>query len=239
MNHRYLGMNHKYLGINWIDLMKINTHLKIKTKIKIRLRLKIKMNTYIWVGINPYKCLGFRSQREIKKINNWKYCNWRKRQILWVFLNKHIYELCEKWVSHDGNYVYTRFEELRTRSSEVLFTREYKRILSEEKSNTYIDIDELKIFKDFSSKDITTLKTKTKTKDMDKAIPKTKNMDKTVTKTKTEDKDMLGKINNKIRIINKTSTILAEIKVKVKMKIDAIIDDALNVTWNMICKKIE
>ena len=74
---------------------------------------------------------------------------------------------------------------------------------------------------------------------MDKAIPKTKNMDKTVTKTKTEDKDMLDKINNKIRIINETSTILAEIKVKVKMKIDAIIDDALNVTWNMICKKIE
>ena len=68
------------------------------------------------------------------------------------------------------------FEELHTRSGEVLFTREYKGALSEEKSNTYIDIDELKIFKDFSSKYITTLKTKTKTKskDMNKTIPKTK-----------------------------------------------------------------
>ena len=107
---------------------------------------------------------------------------------------------------------------------------------------------------------------------MDKTIPKTKtktkDMDKTIPKTKIEDKDMLDKINNKISIINETSTILAEIKVKLKKKykliyesmcelqddiysddswlrlvelnkIDAIIDDALNVTWNMTRKKIE
>ena len=83
----------------------------------------------------------------------------------------------------------------------ILFTRQYKGNLSEEKSNTYIDIDGLKIFKDFSSKDITIPKTKTKTKtedkDKDKTIPKTK--------TKTEDK-----INNKISTINETSTILAK-----------------------------
>ena len=86
----------------------------------------------------------------------------------------------------------------------------------------------------------------------------------TIPKTKTEDKDILDKINNKLSIINETSTILVEIKVKVKKnikliyesmcelqdeiysddswlklavlnKLDAIIDDALNVTWNMIC----
>ena len=97
-----------------------------------------------------------------------------------------------------------------------------------------------------------------KTKDMDQAIPKTK--------TKTEDKDMLDRINNKISIINETSRIIAKIKVKLKKKtkliyetmyelqdeiysddswlrkvelnkIDAIIDDALNVIWNMIRKK--
>ena len=97
-----------------------------------------------------------------------------------------------------------------------------------------------------------------KTKDMDQAIPKTK--------TKTEDKDMLDRINNKISIINETSRIIAKIKVKLKKKtkliyetmyelqdeiynddswlrkvelnkIDAIIDDALNVIWNMIHKK--
>ena len=65
----------------------------------------------------------------------------------------------------------------------MLFTREYKGTLSEEKSNIYIEIDELKIFKDFSSKDITILKTKTEDKDIDKIIPKTKNMDKTISKT--------------------------------------------------------
>ena len=72
---------------------------------------------------------------------------------------------------------------------------------------------------------------------------------------------MLDKINNKISIINETSTILVETKdelnKKIKLiyelmcklqddlwlrlvklnKIDAIIDDALNVTWNMIHKK--
>ena len=91
---------------------------------------------------------------------------------------------------------------------------------------------------------------------MDKIIPKI------------EHEDMLYKINNEISLINKTSTILAEIKVKLKKKyklisesmcelqddiysddlqlrlvklnnIDAILDDALNVTWNMICKKKE
>ena len=90
-------------------------------------------------------------------------------------------------------------------------------------------------------------KIKNKTKDMDKIIPKT------------EHKDMLVKMNNKISIINKISTMLAEIKVKLKNKyesmcklqddlwlrqvelnkLDAILDDALNVIWNMICEKIE
>ena len=133
--------------------------------------------------------------------------NWGKTQIAWIFFNKHIYELCEKWIYCDGNYAYTRFEELRTRSGEVLFTREYKGVLSEKKSNTYINIDKLNIFKDFSSKDPTTLKTKNmdksplKTKDMDKTIPKTKDMDKTMPKT--ENKNMLDKTNNKISKIIK------------------------------------
>ena len=45
---------------------------------------------------------------------------------------------------------------------------------------------------------------------MDKIIPKKEN------------KNMLDRINNKIRKINETSIILAEIKVKVKMKIKLI-----------------
>ena len=89
---------------------------------------------------------------------------------------------------------------------------------------------------------------------MDKIIPKT------------ESKNMLDKINNKISIINDTSTRLSETRIKLKKKyklisesmfelqddiysddlclrlvklnkLDAILDDALNVTWNMIHKK--
>ena len=89
-----------------------------------------------------------------KKDYNWKNDNWKIRQIVWVFWDDdRISELCEKWVDHDGNYAYTRFEELRTRSGEVLFTRECKATASKDKSDTYIDIDELQMFKDFSIKD--------------------------------------------------------------------------------------
>ena len=79
---------------------------------------------------------------------------------------------------------------------------------------------------------------------------------------------MLDKINNKISTISEMGTMVTKIKVKVKKKIkliyesmneleddlysddlwltqaklnkiDAIIDDALNIAWNMISKKIE
>ena len=59
-----------------------------------------------------------------EKHYNWKNGNWTIRQIVWVFWDDHhLSELCEKWVHYDGNYAYTRFEELRTRSDEVHFTR--------------------------------------------------------------------------------------------------------------------
>ena len=120
-------------------------------------------------------------------------------------------ELCEKWIYLNGNCAYTRFEELRTRSGEVLFTREHKATISKDKANTYIDIDELKMFKDFSTSDKTTFKTKTKDKDKDK--------NKTTNKTKTEDKDTLDKINNKIDTINKMNKRLEKVKSEVTKKI--------------------
>ena len=122
------------------------------------------------------------------------------------------------------------------------------------------------MFKDFSTSDKTTFKTKTKDKDKDKNKTKTEDKDKTTpkTKTKTEDKDVLDKINNKIDTINRINEGLAKVKIKVTMKIelihesvcelqdeiysddswlrlvelekiDAIIDEASNVVWNMIC----
>ena len=114
------------------------------------------------------------------------------------------------------------------------------------------------MYKDFSTSDKTTFKTKTKDKDKDKDKNKTTN------KTETEDKDILDKINNKIDIINELNNGLTKIKAEVTKKIeliyesmcelqdeiysddswlrlvelekiDAIIDEALNAVWNMIC----
>ena len=63
-----------------------------------------------------------------------------------------------------GNYVYTRSEKLCTCSGEVLYTREHKATLSKGKPFKYIDIDELKIFRNMYSKDEIVLKTKKKQK---------------------------------------------------------------------------
>ena len=185
--------------------------------------------------------------RDSKQWHGKKNSNWKRRQIVWIFWNNgHISELCEKWIYINGKYAYTRFEELRTHSGELLFTREHKATTSKDKSNTYIDIDELKMFKDFSTSDKTTGKDKDKDRN------------------KTEDKNMLDKINNKIDIINELNNGLTKIKAEVIKKIeliydsmcelqdevysddswlrlvelekiDAIIDEALNVVWNMIC----
>ena len=119
------------------------------------------------------------------------------------------------------------------------------------------------MYKDFSTSDKTTFKTKTKDKDKNKT--KTEDKDKTTpkTRTKTEDKDILDKINNKIDTINKMNKRLEKVKAEVTKKIeliyesmcelqdeiysddswlrlvelekiDAIIDEALNVVWNMV-----
>ena len=89
--------------------------------------------------ICSYECLGIRSNGAVKKNGNWK-----RRQIFWVFWNNvHASELCEKWIYLNDKYAYTRFEELRTHSGEVLFTREHKATTSKDKSNTYIDIEDV------------------------------------------------------------------------------------------------
>ena len=67
-----------------------------------------------------------------------------KRQIVWVFWNdEHISELCEKWIYRNRD---TRFEELRTNSGEVIFTREHKATTTKRKRNIFIKIDKLKMF---------------------------------------------------------------------------------------------
>ena len=56
-----------------------------------------------------------------------------------------MYQNCVKsgYINYKGNYAYTRFEELRTRSGEVVFTREHKATVSKDKS----DIDDIDIDK--------------------------------------------------------------------------------------------
>ena len=73
------------------------------------------------------------------------------------------------------------------------------------------------MFKDFSTSDKTTFKTKTE--DKDKTTPKTK--------TKTEDKDILVKINNKIDTINRINEGLAKVKIKVTMKIESVVHESV------------
>ena len=55
----------------------------------------------------------------------------------------------------------------------MIFTREHKAIVSKDKSDTYIDIDDLKMFKDFYTSNKTTFKTKAKTMTKDKNKAKT------------------------------------------------------------------
>ena len=68
--------------------------------------------------------------------------------VLWN--NGYTSELCQNWAFYKGNYVYTRFEELCTRSGEVLYTREHKATLSKKDVFKYVDIDEMKAFRDLS-----------------------------------------------------------------------------------------
>ena len=112
----------------------------------------------------------------------------------------------------------------------------------------------------------TKTKTKTMTKDKNKRNTDDSNKTKTTAKKKTENNDLLDKINNKIDTINKSHKLLAKIKAEVTKKIelihesmcelqdeiysddswlrlvelekiDAIIDETLNVVRNVICGK--
>ena len=109
--------------------------------------------------------IGKKTSFEMFKVVKFKFknkINWEKKVITQVFWKSHISELCEKWTynnnNNNNNYAYTRFEEFRTCSGEVLFTNEHKAVFSKNKAKTYIDIDDLKISKDFSKEDKTKLK---------------------------------------------------------------------------------
>ena len=100
------------------------------------------------------------------KVSKFKFKNksdLEKEVITWVFWKSHVTELSEKWICCRNNYAYTRFEEFRTCSGELLFTNEHKAVFSKNKAKTYIDINDLEIFKDFSKENKTKFKKKPKT----------------------------------------------------------------------------
>ena len=128
----------------------------------------------------------------------------------------------------------------------MLFTREHKATLSKEKSLTYIDIDELKIFRNMYSEDEIVLKTKKKYKDF---IDKINNKITKLRWNKMLEK-LREKVKKKINLINKLIIYKLEKNIyiddlgseldelnKIDAKTDVTVDDALNIICNMMCKK--
>ena len=138
-----------------------------------------------------------------------------KRRIVWIFWDDdHISELYEKWIYCNIIYAYARFEELHTHSGEVLCTKEHKAAISKDEADRYINIDDLKIFKDFSVGDKTTFKTKIKARIKTKAETNDKNNFLT--------RDILDKISNKMNVINKLYDKIDKIEIEVTEKIESI-----------------
>ena len=184
--------------------------------------------------------------------------------ITWVFWKSHVSELCEKWTYYNNNYAYTRFEEFRTCSGEVLFTNEHKAVFSKNIAKTYTDINDLKIFKDFSKKDKTKFKKKPKseietiTTETIKII--TAKKDENIkgnylakikeytcmisdiydlqqnTKEKLTDKFInLQNLSSELKYAKYQNNLL--LKSEILEKIDVLLSYRLNILWNMVCKQ--
>ena len=187
-----------------------------------------------------------------------------KKVITRVFWKYHLSELCEKWICCRNNYACRRFEEFRTCSGEVLFTNEHKAVFSKNKAKTYIDINDLEIFKNFSKENKTKFKNKPKT-EIESITTKTINMI-TAKKDKNIKGDYLAKIKEYTCTISdiyysqqntiekltdkfiKLQNVFSELKyakyqkdlfliADILKKIYDILNDSLNIVWNMVCKQ--
>ena len=181
--------------------------------------------------------------------------------ITWVFWESHVTELCEKWICCRNDYVYTRFEEFRICSGEVLFTNEHKAVFLKNKAKTYIDINGLEIFKYFSKKNKTKFKRKPRTEietittetikiisaKKDKNI-KGNHMSKiekytymisdiydSMQNTGEKLTDKAIKLQNLILELDYQNNLL--LKSKILEEIDAVLNDGLNIVWNMVSKQ--
>ena len=141
-------------------LMKILNHILIKILNQI---LKKILNRILKKILNQILKQIKKYHQKCFKVVKFKFKNksdLENKVITWVFWKSHV---TEKWICCRNNYVYTRFEEFRTCSGELLFTNEHKAFFSKNKAKTYIDINDLEIFKDFSKENKTKFKKKPKT----------------------------------------------------------------------------
>ena len=140
--------------------MKILNHILIKILNQI---LKKILNRILKKILNQILKQIKKYHQKCFKVVKFKFKNksdLENKVITWVFWKSHV---TEKWICCRNNYVYTRFEEFRICSDEVLFTNEHKAVFSKNKAKTYIDINDLEIFKDFSKENKTKFKKKPKT----------------------------------------------------------------------------
>ena len=231
VNHRYLEMNHKHLEVNHGDLEMNYKHLEGNHGyLEINHRY-LEMNHRCLEANHGYLEINHRYLNESQALRSDHHRVYTK-EVNKIALN-----------SNNDKRIQT-FDKFTTFP---YGTNIFKVCESEMQSkNKLIELDE----------DINI----SKTEDID--ISKTEDKD----KTKTEDKDILDKINNKIDTINKMNKRLEKVKAEVTKKIeliyesmcelqdeiysddswlrlvelekiDAIIDETLNVVWNVICGK--
>ena len=228
VNHRYLEMNHKHLEVNHGDLEMNYKHLEVNHGyLEINHRY-LEMNHRCLEANHGYLEINHRYLNESQALRSDHHRVYTK-EVNKIALN-----------SNNDKRIQT-FDKFTAFPYE---TNIFKACESEMQSkNKLIELDE--------DIDIT------KTEDID--ISKTEDKD----KTKTGDKDILDKINNKINTINKMNEKLEKVKAEITKKIelicesmcelqdeiysddswlrqvelekiDAVLDEALNVVWNMI-----
>ena len=145
-----------------------------------------------------------------------------------------------------------------------VFTNEHKAVFSKNKAKTYLDINDLKIFKDFSKEDKTKFKKKPKSKIETIATETIKiitaKKDKNIkgnylakikeytcmisdiydlqqnTKEKLTDKFInLQNLSSELKYAKYQNNLL--LKSEILEKIDVLLSDGLNILWNMVCKQ--
>ena len=179
--------------------------------------------------------------------------DWEKRKTTWVFWKSHVSELHEKWVCSRGNYAYTRFEEFRTCSGEVLFTNEHKAVFSKNEAKSYIDINDLETFKDFSRDSKTIFKNKPITAKTIKIIKAKKDSNikdsclKTIEEYACTIESMRGLLQNCIYEIDDNFVEINRLynnlpkagksQKEILKKVDELANNLLDIIWGMVYKE--